>query len=135
MSKICGRGNEVKVHWVPGHKDIEGNELEDHQAKEAAEEMSGLDVQILPVLDKKEAVMELKKEMLNKWKLKYSCSEKTTSIQDIYTEVGKRNCHGEEDRGTFAVMNQLLSGHTLLYSHRAKMNSNVSELCLFVFVA
>ena len=73
--------------------------------------------------------MELKKEMLNKWKLKYSCSEKTTSVQDIYTEFGKRNCHGEEDRGTFAVMNQLLSGHTLLYSHRAKMNSNVSELC------
>ena len=73
--------------------------------------------------------MELKKEMLNKWKLKYSCSEKTTSIQDIYTEVGKRNCHGEEDRGTFAVMNHLLSGHTLLNSHRAKMNSNVSELC------
>ena len=29
MSKICGRGNEVKVHWVPGHKDIEGNELAD----------------------------------------------------------------------------------------------------------
>ena len=26
-------------------------------------------------------------------------------------------------------MNQLLSGQTLLYSHRAKMNSNVSELC------
>ena len=69
MSKICGRGNEVKVHWVPGHKDIDGNELADRQAKEAAEEMSGLDVQILPVLDKKEAVMELKKEMLNKWKL------------------------------------------------------------------
>ena len=100
MSKICGRGNEVKVHWLPGHKDIEGNELAGRQAKEAAEEMSGLDVQILPVLDKKEAVMELKKEMLNKWKLKYSCLEKTTSIQDIYTEVRKRNCHGEEDRGT-----------------------------------
>ena len=130
MSKICGRGNEVKVHWVPEHKDIEGNELADRQGMEAAEEMSGLDVQILPVLfDKKEAVMELKKEMLNKWKLKYSCSEKTTSIQDIYTEVGKRNCHGEEDRGTFAVMNQLLSGHTLLNSHRAKIKSNKSELC------
>ena len=102
------------------------NELADRQAKEAAEEMSGLDVQTLYVLDNKEAVMESKKEMLNKWKLKYSCSEKTTSIQDIYTGVGKRNCHGAEDRGTFAVMNQLLSGHTLLYSHRAKINSNVS---------
>ena len=42
-SKICGKGNEVKVHWVPGHKDIEGNELADCQAKEAAEEMSRLD--------------------------------------------------------------------------------------------
>ena len=98
MSKICGHGNDVKVHWVPGHKDIEGNELADRQVREAAEEMSGFDVQILPVLDKKEAVMELKKEMLNKWKLEYPCSEKTTSIQDIYTKVGKRNCHGEEDR-------------------------------------
>ena len=103
MSKICGRRNEVKVHWVPGHKDIEGNELADGQAKEAVEEMSGLDVQILPVLDKKEAVMELKRKMLNKWKLKYSCSKKTTSIQDIYTEVGKRNCHGEEDSNDSAV--------------------------------
>ena len=67
--------------------------------------------------------------MTNKWKLKYSCSEKPTSIRDIYIEVGKRNCNGEEDRGTFAVMNQLLSGHTLLKSHRANINSTVSELC------
>ena len=36
------------------------NELADCHVK-AAEEMSGLDVQILFVLDKKEAVMELKK--------------------------------------------------------------------------
>ena len=72
--------------------------------------------------------MELKREILNKWKLKYSCSEKSTNIQDIYIEIGKRNCHGEEDRGTFAVMNQLFSRHTLLNSHKAKMNSNMSGL-------
>ena len=69
--------------------------------------MSGLDVQILPVLDKKEAVMELKKKMLNKWKLKYSCSEKATSIQDINTDYRGWKKNGEEDRSTFAVMNQL----------------------------
>ena len=84
---------------------------------------------VSPVLDKTEVITELKKEMTNKWKLKHSCSEKPTSIWDIYIEVGKRNCHGEEDRGTFAVMNQLLSGHTLLNSHGANINSTVSELC------
>ena len=118
MNKICGRGNEVKIHWAPGHKDIEGNELADQQAKTAAVEMSAPDVPILPVLDKREVITEIKKQMTNKWKLKY-----------LSTEIGKRNCHGEEDRGTFAVMNQLLSGHTLLNSHRAKINSTVSDLC------
>ena len=66
MSKICERGNEVKVHWVPGHKDIEGNELADRQAKEAAAEMSAPDIPILPVLDKREAISEIKKQMANK---------------------------------------------------------------------
>ena len=112
MSKICERGNEVKVHWVPGHKDIEGNELADRQAKAAAAEMSAPDIQVTPVLDKTEAITEIKKQMTNKWKLKYACSEKTSYIQDIYSEVGKRNCHGEEDRGTFAIVNQLLSGQS-----------------------
>ena len=60
MSKICERGNEVKVHWVPGHKDIEGNELADRQAKEAAAEKSAPGIPILPVLDKREAISEIK---------------------------------------------------------------------------
>ena len=62
MSRICGRGNEVKVHWVSGHKDIEGNELVDLQTNEAASEVRVTDVPILPVLDKTEAITELKKE-------------------------------------------------------------------------
>ena len=61
MIQICERGNEAKIHWVPGHRDIEGNKLADRQAKEAAAEMSAPDLPILPVLDKREVISEIKR--------------------------------------------------------------------------
>ena len=74
-------------------------------------------------------VSELKKQMAEQWQRKLTCSEHSSHIQEIYAEVGKRNCYGEKDRGTFSVLNQLLSGHTLWTSHRAKINRTVLELC------
>ena len=56
-------------------------------------------------------------------------TEKVEKIQEIFTEVGKRNCYGKGDRLTFSVVNQLLSGHTHLNSHRAKIDKTVSQMC------
>ena len=67
--------------------------------------------------------------MVTKWNRKYACSETVSSIQDIFYEVGKRNCYGERDRPTFAALNQLLSGHSILNSHRAKFDKNFSSVC------
>ena len=80
-------------------------------------------------MDKKEAVSEIKKNLKAKWKRKYELSEKVDQIQDVFTEVGCRNCFGGKDRHTFSILNQLLTGHTLLNQHRAKVNKNVSNLC------
>ena len=33
--------NNLKIHWIPGHKDFEGNERADRLAKEVAKEMVG----------------------------------------------------------------------------------------------
>ena len=52
---------------MPSHKDISGNELADKQAKEAAAEMKSQERTIPLILDKKEAVSEIKKHMLEKW--------------------------------------------------------------------
>ena len=60
MIKICERRNDAKIHRVPGHRDIEVNKLADRQSKEAAAEMSAPDIPILPVLDKREAISEIK---------------------------------------------------------------------------
>ena len=51
--------------------------------------MSKPDVIVEPIFDKREAVTEIKKQMITKWNLKLSCSETASSIQDVFPEVGK----------------------------------------------
>ena len=62
-----------------GYLAIEGNKLVDKQAKEAASEMSKPNITVEAIFDKKEAVTEIKRQMITKCNLKLSCSETATS--------------------------------------------------------
>ena len=92
--------------------------------------MSKPDVSIEPVFDEPEAVSKIKKQMTSKWNLKCPCSENSSYIQDIFSEVGKRNCYGKWDRPLFSALNQLLSGHSILNGHWAKFDKNTSYVCV-----
>ena len=80
-------------------------------------------------MDKKDAVSELKRQVKEKLQRKFDLTEKAEKMQEIFTEVGKRNCYGERDRLTFSVVNQSLSGHAHLNGHRAKIDKTVSQMC------
>ena len=109
---------------MPGHKDIEGNKLVYKQTKEAACEMSGTDSKDFPIImDKKEAVAEITNDLKIKWKRKYELSEKLGQSQEVFTEVACRN-----DRQIFSAVNQLLTGHSFLNNHKAKLDPSVSKL-------
>ena len=43
----------VHIHWVPGHQYIEGNELADKQAEDAATKMMPMDCNIPIIMDKR----------------------------------------------------------------------------------
>ena len=103
--------------------------MADEQAKEAASEMSKPDITVEPIFHKNEAVTEIKKQMITKWKLKVSCFETASSMQDVFSEIGKRSCYGERDRPSFSALNELSSGHSILTSHIAKIDKTVSNLC------
>jgi ribonuclease HI len=38
MKRIQKNGIEIKIHWTPGHANVNGNEIADRFAKEAAKE-------------------------------------------------------------------------------------------------
>ena len=61
--------------------------MADKQAKEAASEICKPDIPVEPIFYKKETVTEIKKQMVIKWNRKYACSEKVSSIQDIFMKL------------------------------------------------
>ena len=83
------KSNSVLIAWQTvemilqciGCQDIEGNELADSQAKEAANEMVGADIEEFPIMmDKKEAVAEIKRNLKDKWKRKFDLSDKAGRV-------------------------------------------------------
>ena len=91
--------------------------------------MVGADPKDFPItMDKKKAVAEIKKNVKEKWQRKFELSEKVDQVQEVFSEVESRSCFGEKDRHNFAMLNQLLSGHTLLNQHRARIDNSVSEM-------
>ena len=50
-------------------------------------------------------------------------------IREIFTEIACKNCYGKEDRQIFSTVNQLLTRHSFLNNHKAKLDPNVSKLC------
>ena len=106
---------------------ILGNELANQQAKAGAEEMISGSAKD-PVVMTMDAIAEIKRQIGEKWKLKFENSQKVERLQETFDEVGKRVCHGEKHRASFSALNQILCGHSRLNGHQAKLNPNKSEL-------
>ena len=58
------------------------NELADQQAKAGAEEMVSAKDPVVMTMDKREAVAEIKRQIGEKWKLKFENSQKVDRLQE-----------------------------------------------------
>ena len=122
--------NNLKINWIPGHKDFEGNERADRLAKEAAKEMVGKkEVFYEGVAEKKEIIQIMRSTINDKWQRLMDNSELTDKVQEIIPKAGKAFVVKSEERKLTRVMNQLISGNSNLNYMISKIDNTKSELC------
>ena len=122
--------NNLKIHWIPGHKDFEGNERADTLAKEAAKEMEGKKEEFYEgVAEKKEIIQIMRSTINDKWQRLMDNSGLTDKVQEIVPKAGKAFVVKSEERKVTRVMNQLISGNSNLNYMISKIDNTKSELC------
>ena len=74
MSTLIKKGIAVRVQWTPGHADIEGNEIADKMAKEAAKEAETLNPSF-NIITKSDIKRAVKESTLKKWQRRWDLSQ------------------------------------------------------------
>ena len=121
--------NNLKIHWIPGHKDFEGNERADRLAKEAAKEMEVKKEEFYEgVAEKKEIIQIMRSTINDKWQRLMDNSGLTDTVQEIVPKAGKAFVVKSEERKVTRIMNQLISGNSNLNYMMSKIDNTKSEL-------
>ena len=129
-SQLENDNNNLKIHWIPGRKDFEGNERADRLAKEAAKEMVGKNEEFYEgVAEKKEIIQTMRSSIQDKWQRLMDNSRLTDKVQEIIPKAGSAFIVKSEERRITKVINQLITGHTYLNYMIAKIDNTKSELC------
>ena len=129
MVKSLDENNKLSVHWIPGHKGIQGNEIADKLAKEAAAEMVGKPEEVYSrKITKKELSAMMKTKANEKWQRRYENTSSNENFDEIYPKVVRKPTIKRE-RTMEVLINQLQTGHCKLNYHMSKIDSETSAKC------
>ncbi len=117
------------IHWTPGHKEIEGNEIADQLAKKAASEIKDKPQnETNRKKDKSLVVKEIRNNLPEQWQRQYENGTVKEQFLEIFPEV----LDSEKtfiNRKLQVTINQLLTGHCKLNKHMSKMDPEKTEGC------
>ncbi|XP_045208280.2 uncharacterized protein LOC123560084 [Mercenaria mercenaria] len=129
LQNLENNKNKIQIHWKPGHKNIEGNEIADNLAKEAASEMIGKQVdENSRKVNKKELTKDLRLNAIQKWQRRYENTEGNGRFMEIFPTVQSRKPY-QSERRMECTLNQIITGHSHLNSHMSKTLHDVQEIC------
>jgi hypothetical protein len=139
LKREKGEGYSLTVHWIPGHSDIEGNELVDKGAKEAAEGkvskrerlpdfVAGRTLPSSVSAMHQHQMKSLRKEWTKQWS-KSPCYNRLHNIDaDLPSRKSTKKITALS-KGLMSIIVQLHTGHAPLNAHLFKIKKSDTELC------
>ena len=127
--KIMSLTTEIKIQYIPGHKDIQGNELADKLAKEAHNNDT-IDNTMISQLDCKR---ELKSLLISEWQYRWQQQMITTNkgkfLSKIRSTLGYWEWSNHPIRRIETALCRLRLGHAGLNDHLFRFNLAETNLC------
>jgi len=130
IKRLEQAGVSMEISWTPGHAQINGNEMADRLAKEAAEEARQKDSVELPVVttlgDVKTAARQSGQM---KWQERWENTEKGRHLYQYRPEVGVACQHSFQSFTGESVISQLRSGYVRMNEYLSKVGATPSSEC------
>ncbi|MEW8548209.1 MAG: reverse transcriptase domain-containing protein [Candidatus Thiodiazotropha sp.] len=127
LSNLLSQKIHVELKWTPGHANIQGNEVADRLAKEAAQEAEGMpDVtKVITVGDIKKAVQE---SCYFKWQERWEAGSTGRHLFELKPLVSQSSQHAKSI-ATQRIISQLRTGYGYLNEYQYKLGLKDSPLC------
>lgn len=128
IEAVRSNGIDTELIWTPGHANIEGNDIADKLANEAAEEAASLP-EDSALVTQQDVIHAARKFVTHKWQKRWDNSNTGRTLFDYKPDVNSKTFLDEPSPHAYKSIMQLRTGYSCLNDYRHRINPALSRLC------
>jgi hypothetical protein len=107
MKRIQKNAIEIKIHWISGHENVNGNEIADRLAKEAAKEAEQNQSDSHNTITKQDVKKAAMDNIMEKWQNRWNFSNRGRFYHNFHHQVKTKNLHDFPNKNISTVIYNL----------------------------